>query len=395
MRGSEPAGRRQVNFTGNLMQYSTRIATAALFAATLLGGSSVAASAAELHPSDGADHAVFVQSNDVSHNQVLAYQRTDNGTLRLSGAYDAGGKGGRLSGAAVDPLASQGSLEYDRANQLLIGVNAGSDSIYAFDVQGNRLSNRQVLDSGGHFPVSIAKHGDLVYVLNAAGNGSLKGFTIRGGHLIPLADSTRSLGLTPVTDTTQFLNTPGQARFTPDGRQLIVTTKNNGSTIDVFGVGPDGRLTADAVRNPSATPVPFGISFDPLGRLVIAEAGASTVTTYTLRANGTLSTIGSVADGQAALCWIAPANGFFFGANAGSGSVSGFRVDASGHPTLVGTTSVGEGAIDLDASRGGQFLYVQLGGAGTINELKVNRDGSLTSLGTILGSPNMEGIVAI
>jgi hypothetical protein len=154
-------------FTGNLMQYSTRIVSAALFAATLLGGSSVAANATELHEFGDADHAVFVQSNDLAGNRVVAYRRADNGTLAQVGAYDAGGKGGKLAGAVVDPLASQGSLEYDAANQLLIGVNAGSNSIYAFDVDGSRLSNRQVLDSGGVFPVSIAKHGDLVYVVNA------------------------------------------------------------------------------------------------------------------------------------------------------------------------------------------------------------------------------------
>jgi 6-phosphogluconolactonase (cycloisomerase 2 family) len=193
----------------------------------------------------------------------------------------------------------------------------------------------------------------------------------------------------------QFLNSPGQARFTPDGGQLVVTTKANGSNIDVFSVRPDGRLSASPVQNPSATPVPFGISFDSRGQVVIAEAGASTVSTYGLRANGNLTSIGSVPDNQMALCWIAPANGFFFGANAGSGSVSGFTVDASGHPTLVGTTVVGAGAIDLDASRGGQFLYVQLGGLGSIGMEKVNANGSLTSLGTIGNSPMQEGIVAI
>ena len=371
----------------------TRTASAALLAATLLGTSALAASANELHSSDGADHAVFVQTNDPNQNQVLAYHRADNGTLALVATYDTGGKGGRLQGSVVDPLASQGSLEYDRANSLLIGVNAGSHSVYAFHVDGDSLSDRQVQDSGGEFPASIAKHGDLVYVLNAEGAGTLTGFAIHDGHLVPLADSTRSLGLTPVTDTTQFLNTPGQARFTPDGDQLMVTTKNNGSNIDVFGVLPDGRLSTKPMRNVSATPVPFGISFDVGGQVMIAEAGSSDVSTYTLHANGTLTTVSSVSDSQAALCWIAPANGYFFGANAGSGTVSGFKVNA-GHPSFLGNTAVGAGPIDLDASRGGQFLYVQLGGTGNTAELKVNGDGSLTSIGTIPGHASMEGIVA-
>ena len=100
-------------------------------------------------------------------------------------------------------------------------------------------------------------------------------------------------------------------------------------------------------------------------------------------------------DGQAALCWIASAHGFDYVANAGSGSVSGYRLDASGHPSLLGATAVGAGPIDLAASRGGSFLYVQLGGAGQLNALKVNADGSLTSVGSVTTSANQEGIVAL
>src|SRR3981081_3203463 len=99
-------------------------------------------------------HAVFVQTNDPAANQVLAYQRATNGALTLSATYDTGGKGGRVEGAAVDPLAPQGPLVYDREHQLLIGVNAGSNSVYAFQVQdGARLTERTVLGSGGTFPV--------------------------------------------------------------------------------------------------------------------------------------------------------------------------------------------------------------------------------------------------
>jgi 6-phosphogluconolactonase (cycloisomerase 2 family) len=378
------------------MQYPSRILSAALCSLSLLCGSAIAANAQPTtsSDSDGANHVVFVQTDDPTNNQVLAYHRADDGTLTRVGTYDTGGLGGKLQGAAVDPLASQGSLEYDRAYDLLIGVNAGSNSVYAFHVDGDRLSDRQVADSDGLFPVSVASHDNLVYVLNAEGAGAVKGFRVDGGHLHSLEGSIRSLGLTPVTGTTQFVNTPGQVSFTPNGSQLIVTTKNNGSDIDVFGVHADGRLTATPVRNPSATPVPFGITFDAHDQLVIAEAGTSDVSTYLVRPDGTLATRASVSDAQAALCWITPAQDSFFGANAGSGTVTGFKIDASGHPTVVGNTTVGAGPIDLAASQTGQFLYVQLGGAGSVAELKVNSDGSLTSLGTITGHTGMEGIVA-
>jgi hypothetical protein len=77
-----------------------------------------------------------------------------------------GGRGGILAGSVVDHTASQGSLSYDRRHGLLYIVN-GSDTISVFAVRGDRLALRQVLGSGGTFPVSVAVHGDLVYVLNA------------------------------------------------------------------------------------------------------------------------------------------------------------------------------------------------------------------------------------
>jgi DNA-binding beta-propeller fold protein YncE len=67
----------------------------------------------------------------------------------------------------VDHLASQGSLTYDPVHALLYAVNAGSNTISVFAVAGDRLFLRQVIGSGGVFPVSVAVHGDLVYALNA------------------------------------------------------------------------------------------------------------------------------------------------------------------------------------------------------------------------------------
>ncbi|MBV9169883.1 MAG: beta-propeller fold lactonase family protein, partial [Chloroflexi bacterium] len=309
-----------------------------VLSATLLSGALLASSAitgsAEERP-----HAVFVQGNDPSGNVVLAYRRESSGALSYEASYDTGGKGGRIPGSVADPLASQGSLAFDPRHDLLIGVNAGSDSIYSFRVDGDTLERRQVLSSGGSFPVSIAVHDDLVYVLNAGGSGGVQGYRIDGERLRPIDGSARSLGLTPVTGPTEFVNTPGQVGFTPDGDQLIVTTKANGSHIDVFGVRDDARLSDSPVQNVSATPVPFGFTFDARGRLVVAEAGTSSVSTYVLRHNGTLSTIGSQSDSQAALCWITRDGQTFFGANAGSGSVSAFRIENTGRPTLVGTTS--------------------------------------------------------
>ena len=103
-----------------------------------------------------------------------------------------------------------------------------------------------------------------------------------------------ALGLDP-NATPQFTTTPGQVAFTPDGTQLVVTTKGNGNDIDVFGVGFGGRLSAKATVNAEPGTVPFAIAFDPFGHLVIAEAGPNALSTFDLSRNGTVSLLSRTA----------------------------------------------------------------------------------------------------
>jgi 6-phosphogluconolactonase (cycloisomerase 2 family) len=337
--------------------------------------------------------AVFVQTDNTSGNQVIAYRRLPDGTLRPARSYATGGVGGVLAGSVVDHLASQGSLSYDPWHSLLYAVNAGSDTVSVFAVSGDRLALRQVVRSGGSFPVSVAVHGDLVYVLNALGGGSLQGFRVLGGFLLPIPGSNRALGLDP-NASPQFTSTPGQAAFTPDGSQLVVTTKANGNDIDVFGVGFGGQLSAVPVVNSEPGTVPFAINFDPYGHLLIAEAGTNALGTFSLAANGTVGLLDAVPTGQSATCWVASAGGFFFASNAGSGNESGFTSSPGGQLTLLGDTATDGGTVDAAAA--GRFLYVQTGAAGIVDEFIVQAGGSLTEIGsvTVPGAVGGEGIVA-
>lgn len=165
-----------------------------------------------------------VQTDDPAGNQVVAYHRATDGSLTLAATYDTGGKGGVLDGSVVDHLASQGSLTYDAEHGLLFAVNAGSNTLTVFSTRGDRHALRQVLRSNGPFPVSVTVHDDLVYVLNAERGGSVQGYRIFRDQLSPISGSRRKLGLDP-TATPQFTNTPGQVAVSPDGSQLIVTTK--------------------------------------------------------------------------------------------------------------------------------------------------------------------------
>jgi hypothetical protein len=338
---------------------------------------------------------VFVQTNEPSGNHVVVFRRGPDGRLSAAGTYATGGLGGVASpGTESDHLASQGSLVYEPARRMLIGVNAGSDTVYAFRVNGHRLKLRSVVGSGGQFPASVAVHGRLVYVLNSGGTGIVQGFWITHHGLTPIAGSARSLGLAN-GDPPDFLTAPGQVGFTPDGSKLLVTTKASTSSIDVFQVGSDGLLSATPVVNPSATPVPFAFTFSPSGRLVDGEAATSSVTTYLVDAVGTLSDPKSQSDGQMALCWIQRVGGVYFVSNTASSNLSSFTIDSSGQPSLLNAIAATTNPGPIDLATSGGYLYAETGTTGTVDEFAANGDGTLVPIGTVTGlPPGLEGIAA-
>src|SRR5512142_1488522 len=139
---------------------------------------------------------VFVQTNELGGNRIAVFDRGTDGRLTQVGLYPTGGFGGAAPpGSESDHLASQGSLAYDAQHQLLIAVNAGSDTISTFRVHGDRLELTGVLGSGGQFPASVAVHDGLVYVLNSGGAGVVQGYRVVGHRLVAIPGSARSLGL--------------------------------------------------------------------------------------------------------------------------------------------------------------------------------------------------------
>jgi len=372
-----------------------------LAAATAAGAAAAAltalpASAAAVDAAPASAHAVFVQTDNVAGNTIVAYQRTATGGLQQVGSYPTGGNGGATNGSVVDHLASEGSLTYDPGAGLLYAVNAGSSTITVFRVFGDALVRTQVISSGGQFPVSITVHGSQVFVLNAWGGASVAGFLQVGDRLIPVPSWTRDLGL-GTTSATAFTGTPGQIGFTPDGSHLVVTTKAAANTVDVFRTGAFGPSVQPAVTSLPGE-VPFGIAFDRYGHLAIAETGTDSVATFSIAADGTLTQLGSAATGQAATCWVTAApDGTLYASNAGSGTESALSTEPDGAVTLLGATPTDAGTVDAAASSDGQYLYVQAGGPGTVDAYRIGPDGSLTETGsvTVPGGVGGEGIVAL
>ena len=188
-----------------------------------------------------------------------------------------------------------------------------------------------------------------------------------GRRWSPSRPGTAGSASTP-TLSPEFVSTPGQLAFTPDGSKLIVTTKANGDDIDVFSVNRLGGPSAAPVVNADPGNVPFGVTFDPGGHLVVAETGINAVATFTVSRNGTLTLVARAATGQAATCWVAGHGALFYASNAGSGTISGFRDDGVGALQSLGTTVTDAGTVDATFSPGAHRLYVETGIAGVVDE---------------------------
>jgi hypothetical protein len=181
----------------------------------------------------GARHAVFVQTDNLAGNQVVAYHRGADGTLSKAGTYSTGGAGGQLSGSVVDHLASQGSLNYDASRALLIAVNAGSNTVSVFSVSGDRHASGALtpIDSvatGQAATCWVAAAGAHLFASNA-GTANVSGYSDGPAGTLTLLAAT---GTDPGTV---------DASASADGHYLYVQTGGNG-IVDEFRVGADGAL---------------------------------------------------------------------------------------------------------------------------------------------------------
>jgi len=341
-------------------------------------------------------HAVFFMTNSAKSNEVVAYERNPYGTLYGAHHFATGGRG---SGGKGDPLASQGSLTLSQDHNWLFAVNAGSGTLSVFRVVGSLLILTDRVPTGGAEPTAVAQHGNLVYVLNAAGSSSVNGFAFFGGHLAPIPDAQSFLSAN--------LANPGSVAFSPDGKFLIATEKAS-NKIDVFAVQRDSTLSAAKVTS-SAGPGAFAATVAPNGTVVVSETGSggttSAISSYHIAVDGSLATVSaSVPTLGAANCWnaITPDGRFAYVSNAGSSSISGFTVGANGTlapigSTVVGTNPAGSGNLDIAISSDGRFLYSLNSAGGSIGTFAINADGSLTNLGVVGGLPagsSLNGIAA-
>ena len=328
---------------------------------------------------------VYILSNAVSGNEVLAYRRASNGTLTFSTSYVTGGTG---TGGG---LGNQGAVIIDEDRDILLAVNPGSNSISSFKItaNGDELSLRSTVPSGGMRPVSITVHDNIVYVLNAGGMGNISGFKLsNNNHLTSIANSTR-----PLSSATAGA---AQISFVNEGKVVAITEKATNKiityTINEWGVpGMMHSIT-------SSTATPFGFEVGGNGNIFVSEAaggaaGASKLSSYHINNNGTISLLtGSVGANQSAACWVVITNNgkYAYTTNTASNNLTNFDINRNTGAISVNTAIAATsdiGPIDAALSKNSKFLYVLNQGSHSIGVYSVANNGGLSNLQTVPGLP--------
>lgn len=338
---------------------------------------------------DDADEGVGVVltlSNQTAGNAVLVYNRDAHGTLTPAGSVPTNGTGTGVG------LGSQGALAYSPDGRLLFVVNAGSNTVTSFRVNGSALSLVNTVSSGGTTPISLTADNGLLYVLNTGGTGNISGLRYAAsGTLTPIAGSTRALSTNA--------SGPAQISFNESGTRLVVTEKG-ANTISTYNVAANGIASA-GLFTPSSGATPFGFAFRG-DEIIVSEAAggapdATSVSSYRIGQSGPPTAVtASLTTGQTAACWVAvTGNGkFAYVANTGSGTISGFSVSHGGTLTpldadnITAVTGAGTAPADLAVTHNSRYLYVRNGGNRTITALRIQGGhGSLTVVGTLPNLP--------
>ena len=333
---------------------------------------------------DSGPTAVYTMDNAATGNNVWAFQRSPKGALAGPFTYPTGGTG------TSDGLGNQGGIQLSRDGRWLLVCNAGSDDISVFAVTRRGLLLTDRTASEGHRPISLALHGNLLYVLNAGGalpggSDSIAGFLFVHGKLLHLPGASYALS----ADNTA----PAEVAFTRDGEHLVVTEKATG-LLDSFQVGADG-LVNDSKTFPSPTPTPFGFAAGRQNHIFVTEAnggaatpGGGSVSSYEVTDDGDLEIISaSVPTHQTAACWLVLSHDerFAYTANTPDNSISSFFVRRNGSLNLLrsqaASTGAGSNPVDMYLSHDGRYLFTLNSGNGTIGAFQIrSRTGALAPL---------------
>lgn len=366
-------------------------ATIVACAAVLAGGNAVSAQNA------GKTGYVYTINNDAQRNGVVVFQRDGEGTLtEVAGSpFATGGKGLALPGAG-DDIDEQGAIRFHGKH--VLAVNPGSNSISVFERKAGgalALVPGAPFPSGGDTPLSLAVHGDLVYVANQApvfarpaGLPNITGFRIDPqGRLTPIAGST-------VRFPAGF--GPAQVEFNAKGDCLAVTSgfqDASTSQVHTYKVQSGGTLSEGPGSPINTAPISgtVGFSWDPIrDRLYVSNFRGSAITVFDVNAGDAgLKYLGTpYASREGASCWTAISGDgkWLYVANFVSNSISTYAVHPNGHLELKGSVKRRGGSSpdtkDLAISSDGKWLYAISSTDRKINIFKIGAGGQPAEVST-------------
>ncbi|MDX6400009.1 MAG: hypothetical protein QOF27_615 [Gaiellaceae bacterium] len=372
----------------------------ALVWVTLLAVAAIGAVAPEALAANSKTHkkpvgTVYTQTNGLSSNAVIAFNRYADGSLKQRQVVKTGGKGGAEQQpgctATCPILDANGEVNLSSNGKLVFAVNAGSNTVSSFRETRTGLKRVDQKSSGGTFPISLTSHGNLLYVLNT-NSGNISGFHFSSsGHLSPIAGSTQALTANPPTGFGAR-----QVGFDRTGR-LLTATVLGASLIDTFVLKADDTPLA-AVPHPTSSPLPFGFAFDWRNRLVVSQLvnpmGTGDTAVYDVSSSGAVTDNNTQPSQGADPCWVAITKDgrFVFVVNTGGGApatITRYRLEDSGTLTFLGLTQPNGqefARTDEVLSRDSRFLYVLVpsiakGDTSKIDEFQVGGDGSLSLIG--------------
>jgi 6-phosphogluconolactonase (cycloisomerase 2 family) len=335
---------------------------------------------------------VYTLDNDSERNSVAVYRRGADGSLMplVGSPFNAGGRG--LTGGDID---EQGAIR--SVGKFILAVNPGSNSIAVLEKTSRGLLHVEgsPFPSGGSTPLSLAVHGDLVFVANQAAEfanptsaPNLVGFRLTNtGALNQIpgakAEFPKSMG-------------PAQVELSADGRVLVATAgfqsdEGDGSRIYSFQVTPEGKLIAGpgSPLKPEGATGTVGFSLSPAGDMAfVSTFKASGVTSFAIDpSTAAIKQVGlPVSNDQRAACWteITKDGKTLYVGNFVSNSISVYSVLPGGKLRLLGSIprrgATNKDTKDIALSPRGDYLYAVGSGERQISVFKVEANHLLTEL---------------
>jgi 6-phosphogluconolactonase (cycloisomerase 2 family) len=305
--------------------------------------------------------AVYFASNPDGANSVVALTRDlSTGLLTYLGSFTSGGNGASaIQGAQAHAVMANGSFVY--------AVNSGSGSFSTFRIgQGGELTLIATTPSGGTRPVSIAIHGNLLFVLNQGISAIEQEGPVDAGVYpfilgtdgIPVAAAATGVSISAA-------DAPSDVLFTGNGLRLAVMCSGT-NAIRSYDVDASGNLSNSQLIDVGSQPV-GGASNARLAwcgfSTVVEDPGAASVVSF--NAEDALSIVSQVpAAADQDPCWATTDTGGFrlWTSNFLPRSLTLYSIASDGSLTRQGAYEPpaiddGTGALDIGVSSDGRFLY--------------------------------------